>query len=135
MASAATAARKSDAIDELTECSICTETFTDPKILPCIHSFCLKCLKTYGEDNIPGDKLPCPLCRTNFTIPQTGFEGLNNHYFVNKLLVIRKMSVEETKQSQFCDLCLDEKEIEATSFCLVCHEHFCDNCCKAHKKS
>src|SRR5579872_210531 len=137
MAAAASATRKSDAVDELTECCICAGKFTDPKILPCIHSFCLKCLKTYGEDNIPGDQLPCPLCRTNFTIPQTGFEGLPNNYFVNKLMNINKMAEEkgeeEMKKSQLCDLCLDEKEIEATSFCLVCHEHLCEACSKTQK--
>src|SRR6476469_1729208 len=104
MASAA-ATSMSKVIDELTECVICAETFTSPKVLPCQHSFCLKCLQTYGEENIPGDQLPCPLCRTVFTVPQAGFEGLPNNYFVNKLLIVRKVSTEEKKvEKKFCDL-------------------------------
>jgi len=56
-------------LDDMTECSICTEVFTDPRVLPCIHTFCLKCLLNYGKDRQPGDHMPCPLCRKEFTIP------------------------------------------------------------------
>ena len=30
--------------DELT-CPVCLDKFVDPKILPCLHSFCTECLK------------------------------------------------------------------------------------------
>ena len=135
MASAASATSMSKGIDELTECVICAETFTSPKVLPCQHSFCLKCLQAHGKDNIPGDQLPCPLCRTYFTILQEGFEGLPNNYFVNKLLIIRKTSVQEKNVAQFCDLCLVEKEVYATSFCVECGEHLCETCSKVHRRS
>src|SRR5271156_4897693 len=91
MAASSSVSIMPECLDELTECSICKQTFTDPKILPCVHSFCLKCLQTYGKDNIPGDQLACPLCRTNFTVPLAGFEGLPNNYFINKLLIINQM--------------------------------------------
>src|SRR5277367_6804163 len=117
-AASAASTRMSEWLDELTECSICKQTFTDPKILSCVHTFCLKCLQTYGKDNIPGDQLACPLCRTNFTVPPRGFEGLPNNYFVDKLLVINNMAVQEGKKNQYCDFCLDEKEVLATKYCL-----------------
>ena len=119
----------------MTECLICAETFTDPKILPCVHTFCLKCLQTYGKDNIPGDQLPCPMCRTNFTIPQAGFEGLPNNYFMNQLMNIRKMSVKEGKDNQFCDWCPDDKKVAASYFCLDCQEQCCESCSNGHKKA
>ena len=47
-------ARQSSAdkeLADLTECSICTEVFTDPRILPCHHTFCLNCLLNCGQDS------------------------------------------------------------------------------------
>src|SRR5277367_3174811 len=133
-AASAASTRMSEWLDELTECSICKQTFTDPKILPCVHTFCLTCLQTYGNDNIPGDQLACPLCRTNFTVPSAGFEGLPNNYFVNKFLIINRMSLEEPKQVMFCPLCPEDKGLVATLFCLECQEHLCENCGHGHKK-
>ena len=63
-------------LDDMTECSICTEVFTDPRVLPCIHTFCLKCLLNYGKDRQPGDHMPCPLCRKEFTIPDGWLSGI-----------------------------------------------------------
>ena len=42
---------------EEVSCSVCSDIFTDPKQLPCLHSFCLHCLKqwhttSHGRDNI-----------------------------------------------------------------------------------
>ena len=57
----AAAKRWSEEISDITECPICVETFTDPKVLPCVHTFCIKCLLKYGEheeNDKPGDKWP-----------------------------------------------------------------------------
>ena len=35
---------KQELDDQLT-CSICLEQYTNPKALPCLHSFCLKCIE------------------------------------------------------------------------------------------
>ena len=35
--------------DELTSCPICLETFTRPKFLQCLHSFCEGCISTFRE--------------------------------------------------------------------------------------
>ena len=36
-------------VHDLIECLICSETMSSPKILPCIHTFSLKCLEHYGK--------------------------------------------------------------------------------------
>ncbi|CAC5402381.1 unnamed protein product [Mytilus coruscus] len=51
--------------DELT-CTICLETFKDPKCLPCLHTFCEGCIHTYivstfEKDYSKGGFL-CPIC-------------------------------------------------------------------------
>ena len=34
--------RIEDQIDDLTQCSICTKTLTEPKDIPCFHTFCFE---------------------------------------------------------------------------------------------
>ena len=36
--------------DSNIKCPICSKTFTGPRILPCLHSFCLSCLETYVKE-------------------------------------------------------------------------------------
>ena len=58
------------------ECPISTKVYSEPKVLPCIHTFCLKCLEGWSEDKNPGDQMSCPLCRKEFTVPDGGLEKL-----------------------------------------------------------
>ena len=79
-----------EVIDDLTECCICTELFTDPKALPCAHTFCRDCLETYVKDQRPGYRVTCPLCRQIFIVPCGGFIKLPGNLAVEKLVEIRK---------------------------------------------
>jgi len=81
-------------IDDIMECSICTEVFTDPRVLPYGHTFCLHCLHSYSDTKRPPDRIPCPLCRKEFTIPDDGIPGLPKNICIEKLLPFRKRFVE-----------------------------------------
>lgn len=76
-----------ETVEEVTECPICREQIREPKILPCVHSFCLKCLEKHGQDRIAGESLPCPCCRKLFKIPRGGFSQLQNNYYLQKLIL------------------------------------------------
>ncbi len=45
-------------LQELAECAVCYDRFTDPRLLPCSHTFCLGCLA-----GIIASNPECPLCR------------------------------------------------------------------------
>lgn len=47
-------------MEEITTCIICYETFTDPQILPCDHSYCKGCINRMTKQS----KLKCPECNT-----------------------------------------------------------------------
>ena len=64
--------------EETNHCSICLCELDEPRVLPCIHSFCLECLERYcsSRNKLTGDDVPCPECRTEFNIPKDGVAGL-----------------------------------------------------------
>ena len=58
-------------LKSLLECSVCLETFDDPRTLHCLHSFCKKCLENFVEGKRE-DELNCPVCRCKFTLDKEG---------------------------------------------------------------
>src|SRR5664279_5526489 len=122
----ATAAAQSSAMkqqDDITECPICSELFTDPRSLPCIHAYCLKCIEGYSSNKQPGDKMPCPMCRKEFTIPEGGLSGLPKNFFIEKLLRIKQVSHKQSEPS-VCDVCeaADEKDAAKGVASVYCQE-------------
>ena len=51
--------------DEIS-CSVCKCAFTDPKQLPCLHSFCLHCLNGIQRTSGGHGKITCPECKRQF---------------------------------------------------------------------
>src|SRR6218665_994033 len=125
---------------EITECPICLNVFTDPRVLPCIHTFCLDCLKRISEtaQKDPGDKLPCPLCRKEFLIPAYGVYGVPKNFFLENLLQY-KTALEMGSANIVCDVCSASDESKAgevptaTMRCLECQDNYCDGCLKVHQ--
>ena len=131
------AARQLSVVKELTECCVCIEVMRDPRVLPCQHTFCLQCLVNCGSDKQPGNRIPCPLCRTKFTIPADGFSGTQKNYDMAKLLSARKLSAgEDAGQREgglvLCDVCSSEAAPPATKRCLECQQNYCDQCSRSH---
>jgi len=127
------------AVTDDTECPICTEVFTDPRVLPCLHTYCLKCIKEWFKDKLPGDVVACPLCRQESTIPEEGLEGLPRNFWVEKMLHVRELT-SIGAQSPPCSICTYRATSEtakidsATTYCLECQEAFCEVCANAHRK-
>src|SRR6218665_3646575 len=125
---------------EITECPICLNIFTDPRVLPCIHTFCLNCLKRSSRtaQKYPGDKMPCPLCRKEFPIPVDGINGVPKNFFLENLLQY-KMTLQMGSANIVCDLCSASDESKAgliptaTMKCLECQDNYCDACVKVHQ--
>ena len=125
-------------LDDIMECTICTEVYTDPRVLPCVHTYCLKCIREYSKDKQPGDKLACPLCRKEFTLPSSGVEDLPKNFYITNVLEVKKLSSTESKTS-LCEACSGCEEGEsvvqnvASVYCVDCHLKLCKNCERGHK--
>ena len=124
-------------LDGITECPTCTEVYTDPRVLPCVHTYCLKCIEKWSEDKQPGDELACPLCRKEFTLPSNGVADLPKNIFVSKLLQMKELSTIESKTSP-CEACggeESESEVQniASVYCVECQMKLCLICERGHK--
>jgi len=120
-------------LNDIMECPICTELYTDPRQLPCVHTFCLKCIKAWS-DKQPEDKLACPLCRKEFTLPGNGVENLPKNFYVAnfvevKELQMKELSSDENKTSS-CMACSGDV---ASVYCIDCQLKLCKMCERGHK--
>ena len=52
--------------DSLIDCAICFEPMENPKILPCHHSFCGKCVDRLQQ----GDNIKCPMDNKVFNVSE-----------------------------------------------------------------
>ena len=74
-------------LEEQLTCPICLEQFTDPKILPCFHSFCLRCLECVEPELVEGNLcLSCPTCRSPCPNPDKGLASLPPSFVINNLV-------------------------------------------------
>ena len=77
-------------LEEGLNCSICLDTYTDPKLLQCFHTYCRKCLVPLVDRNQQGQLgLTCPICRQVTPIPDRGVAGLQPAFHINHLLEIQ----------------------------------------------
>src|SRR6218665_2174159 len=119
-------------LKDIIKCCICSETFTDPRILPCVHTFCMKCLEDVGSksNKKPGQNMPCPLCKREFVIPLGGFTETQKSFFLARNIEIG-MSVDLSRSSsrQLCGACLKDVNDPASATQAPLAEMFCAVCC------
>ena len=110
--------------------SVCMSPFTDPKILPCFHTFCLHCLNELQRTSGKHGEISCPKCRRKFPVPGSGYpKDLPANFRMNSLLdvmAIQKCSVAGVK----CGNC--EKTSAQSFYCFKCCAFWCDDCIAAH---
>lgn len=130
-------------LKDITECCICTNVFTDPRSLPCIHTFCLKCLEKTGSSSNknPGEQMPCPVCRKDFAIPLDGFSSLQKNLFVDRWVKVTNLLNPSSPDGNLCDACTEDADSAAEAkipsaemFCSDCRQKLCQECTRHHGK-
>src|SRR6218665_20447 len=132
--------KAAEQLRDITECPICMNAFIQPRILPCIHTFCFECLKhiSEAEQKKPGQGMNCPLCRKEFVIPEEGMNGVQKNFFMENLLEFKK-TLQIGRDTIICHMCNIRNEgkvgeiPKATMRCLECQDNYCDSCVKVHQ--
>ncbi|VDI26413.1 Hypothetical predicted protein [Mytilus galloprovincialis] len=136
----ATSTNDTDHFDDLLTCTICLETFKVPKYLPCLHTFCESCIKTYIVSSTKKENeskgFNCPVCRTFVSYdkrsdkPETWASTLPMNHFVMSMLDKRAIQ----RSEKLCNSCQINNDMKkAISWCTICEEAFCEHCAKCHK--
>ena len=131
-------------VEEQLNCSICLDTYTDPKILQCFHAFCRQCLVPLGVRDQQGQlSLTCPTCRQATPIPARGVAGLQSAFHINNLLEILEDSANKLENAPATperatptDLnpvnkashCFVHEDKELELYCETCGELICYKC-------
>ena len=115
---------------EEVSCSVCSDLFTDPKHLSCLHSFCLKCLNRWYETRGGGDAIKCPKCQTLSKVPASGdLKDLPTSFYLNGLIDV--LAIKECKKTQVtCRNC--EKKSSEASYCFQCCIFYREECLIGH---
>jgi len=120
-------------VKEEVTCAICQNLLNDPKILPCLHSFCASCLKEWlGQ--LRKNELECPLCRGKVALSTPrDIEELPTHFSAVRFVEIVRMQDQASKKVTL--ICQNCEEEEAVSSCNECAVFLCNFCEKSHRKS
>ncbi|XP_031718921.1 tripartite motif-containing protein 2 isoform X2 [Anarrhichthys ocellatus] len=99
-------------------CSICLDRYENPKVLPCLHTFCERCLQNY----IPAHSLTlsCPVCRQTSILPEKGVAALQNNFFITNLMDVLQRAPDSRSQEAAA---LNNITAVATGQLLSCPNH------------
>ena len=120
-------------LHEEVSCSVhvCMTTFTDPKQLPCLHSFCLHCLEGILRTSGRHDVIICPECRRESRVPSSGnLKDLPTNFRINSLLDV--LAIKECNTTAVkCGNC--DKKSSQSFYCFQCCAFWCEaNCISLH---
>ncbi|XP_058858021.1 tripartite motif-containing protein 2-like isoform X1 [Acipenser ruthenus] len=111
-------------------CSICLDRYKNPKVLPCLHTFCERCLQNYIP--VHSLTLSCPVCRQTSILPEKGVSALQNNFFITNLMDVLQRSPDSSSEDSTT---LETVTAVATGKPLSCPNHggnvmefYCPSC-------
>ena len=123
-----------------TICGLCSKSYNDPRILPCLHSFCKQCLHHEIEASGSQPVFKCPTCARRVTIPVGGASGLTQNFHLGFEAEVAGYTSKLVSNGEVCcDECMEgsvkERNGYAEVFCCTCRKFLCKSCHNYHKRS
>ena len=114
------------------ECSICLDTYNQPKTISCLHTFCCQCLENHARASHKQGKFRCPECQAQIDLPEGNrFDSLPNSFFHNSLLSLLAVRRSGHGSYMTCSQC--RKNNSQMYYCFDCGRFMCPDCYNAHE--
>ncbi|XP_011405910.1 PREDICTED: E3 ubiquitin-protein ligase TRIM71-like [Amphimedon queenslandica] len=115
-------------------CPKCNGSYTDPRLLSCLHSFCAPCLKSLVDEQASKQAIICPTCSEITTLPKGDGSIIslpcNFRLLSNKEEILLKIM---SSTSPSCNSC-DDGVGSAVVYCTDCMDFLCQICWDAHQR-
>uniref|UniRef100_A0A1X7STX1 RING-type domain-containing protein n=1 Tax=Amphimedon queenslandica TaxID=400682 RepID=A0A1X7STX1_AMPQE len=116
-------------LDKELTCPVCLDHYTNPKTLPCLHSFCEHCL-----EGLPLDKknetyyLSCPTCRHRTELPEEGAGVFPVAFTLNNLKEMYSLTKKTADLSNPQEATCSDHGKPLELFCETCNTVICVTC-------
>ena len=111
-------------------CSYCENSYQDPRILSCLHSYCLQCITKIHVQDTPS--VTCPSCNHLTPVPIGGVASLPlNIRF--KEGARQEQLLQRIISSPVCDSCEEDSSV-SVAYCKDCDDLLCQDCWDMHQK-
>ena len=119
-------------LKEHVKCSICLDTYTKPKTITCLHTFCCECLERHALTSQKQGFYRCPECQAQICIPEgKRFDNLPSSFLHNSLLSLLAVRRSGEGNEISCSTC--QKKSAEINYCFDCEKFMCPDCVKAHE--
>ena len=128
-------------LEEQLTCPVCLDLYTNPKVLPCLHSFCQECLEGLPQEreargDLGGDTyyLSCPTCRQRIEVPREGVGAFPVSFHINNLKEITQSLKNKVALSDLQQIICNDHDRPLEIFCETCQTVICHYCViRTHK--
>ncbi|XP_043976671.1 tripartite motif-containing protein 59 isoform X2 [Gambusia affinis] len=125
-----------DSLEEDLTCSVCYSLFSDPRVLPCSHTFCKNCLENLLQVSTNYSiwrplRLPikCPHCRSVVELPPSGVDALPSNVSLRAIVEKyqrdgepRAPSCQEHRRQPLNMYCVQDRQL-ICGLCLTVGQH------------
>ena len=112
-------------------CSYCENSYQDPRILSCLHSYCLQCITKIHVQDTPS--ITCPSCNHLTPVPIGGVASLPLNIRFKEEAQHEQLLQRIIPSPPVCDSCEEDTSV-SVAYCMDCDDLLCQECWDIHRK-